>query len=142
MRRSLVFAMALGSVLLFAGVVQAAPLKYHGTTISFLGSFPDLAEAVASMGGRSGPSARLRFALKRRKAARVLVYLVGSNVEERRTRSGLGRALGAHLVEQMRLAGYTSLIAALMAENSPARPLLAGQGGGSEREYVLYRFGH
>ena len=112
-----------------------------GRLVAFMGSFPDLAEAVASMGGRSGPRARLRFALKRRKVARVLVYLVGSNGEERRKRSGLGRALGAHLVEQMRDAGYSSFIAALMADGSPAFPLLAGQGAGSEREYVLYRLG-
>ncbi len=112
-----------------------------GRLVAFMGSFPDLAEAVASMGGRSGPPARLRFALRRRKVARVLVYLVGSNAEERRKRSGLGRALCAHLVEQMRDAGYSSFIAALMADDSPAFPLLAGQGGGSEREYVLYRLG-
>jgi hypothetical protein len=93
------------------------------------------------MGGRSGPGARLRFALRRRTADRVLVYLVGSNDEERRKRSGLGRALGTHLIEQMRNAGYSSLIAALMVEGSPAGPLLAGQGGESEREYVLYRLG-
>ena len=112
-----------------------------GRVVAFLGSFPDLAEAVASMGGRSGPGARLRFALRRRTADRALVYLVGSNNEERRKRSGLGRALAAHLVEQMRNAGYSSFIAALMADGSPAFPLLAGQGGGSEREYVLYRLG-
>ena len=106
-----------------------------------MGSFPDLAEAVASMGGRSGPRARLRFALRRRTADRVLVYLVGSNDEERRKGSGLGRALGAHLVEQMRKAGYSSFIAALMADGSPAFPLLAGQWSESEREYVLYRLG-
>ena len=112
-----------------------------GRVVAFMGSFPDLAEALAGMGGRSGPRARLRFALRRRKADRVLVYLLGSNDEERRKRSGLGRALGAHLVEQMRNAGYSSLIAALMAEGSPAGPLLAGQGGEREREYVLYRLG-
>ncbi len=112
-----------------------------GRLVAFMGSFPDLAEAVASMGGRSGPRARLRFALRRRTVDRVLVYLLGSNDEERRKRSGLGRALGAHLVEQMRNAGYSSLIAALMADDSPASPLLAGQGTGSEREYVLYRLG-
>ena len=55
MRRLLV--LTLGSVFLFAGAVQAAPLKYHGTAISLLGTLPSLVftgSGIATVNGSTG----------------------------------------------------------------------------------------
>ena len=55
MRRLLI--LAIGSVFLFAGAVQAAPLKYHGTTISQLGTGPKtifIGSGVATVNNSTG----------------------------------------------------------------------------------------
>ena len=91
------------------------------------------------MRGSAGPFARFRFLRSRRRDGhRVVVYLIGISPEEFGKRHGLGRAIFYTVLEQIAQSVYTSVLLAIIAEDSPARSMLGPLAASANREYALY----
>lgn len=70
--------------------------------------------------------------------ARAVFFMIGITPEESARRRGLGRALFHRCLTQLLAAGYASVLVALIAEDSPAWPLLDDRRTDAQREYALY----
>ena len=105
-----------------------------GTEIGFVFCYPDYADAVRAMRGRTGWIASLKF-LRRRRATRVCIKSLGCLPKCRGT--GAGPALVALALEQILALGYREALMCLMHRDNDSRRL---DGGSSRafREYVLY----
>lgn len=107
----------------------------------FAGAFLDLSDAVRSMHGSTHLLSRLRFALHRRRADRVVFYIVGVSPEETARGSGLGGAAMRHVSGIFYEQGMRSVVAALMPRDGRSRGLVGGQEGlEAQRAYSLYEF--
>lgn len=106
----------------------------EGREIGFVFCYPDYADAVRTMRGRSGWLASLKFLLRRR-TARVCIKSLGCLPKYRGV--GAGPALVALALEQIVALGYREALMCLMHDQNDSRRL---DGGSSLlfREYVLY----
>lgn len=106
-----------------------------GREIGFVFCYPDYADAVRAMNGRTGPLAALRFLWHRRGVARVCIKSLGCLPEFRGT--GAGPALVALALERIAARGYREALMCLMHEENDSTRL---DGGLSRpfREYLLY----
>ncbi|MBK5096336.1 MAG: hypothetical protein JJE01_01050 [Gemmatimonadetes bacterium] len=105
----------------------------------FAGAFLDLSDAIRSMRGRTDLLARLRFAVQRRRADRVVFYIVGVSPEEAARQNGLGGSLVRHVLGTCYEQGFRSLVGALMPKDGRSRGLAGGRGAmEAQREYSLY----
>ena len=105
-----------------------------GTEIGFVFCYPDYADAVRAMRGRSGWLASLKFLLCRR-TTRVCIKSLGCLPRYRGV--GAGPALVALALEQIVALGYREALMCLMHSQNDSRRL---DGGSSLpfREYALY----
>lgn len=112
-----------------------------GALVGFIGSFPDLADAVRVMRGRSHVMAKLRFLLRSfRRADRVIFYIGGILPEEQQRASGLGRAAFHYEIRRILDAGYERVVVALMARGNPVQGLLKRFAATAQRQYTLYEW--
>jgi hypothetical protein len=109
-----------------------------GQPAGFANAILDLADALRATRGRSGVISTMRFVYRRRHSSRLVFLHGGVTSEEAAKRSGLGRA-GFYCVMRHAIdAGYTRILMALRAENSPSRGLLGRNAPPATREYALY----
>jgi hypothetical protein len=130
---------------LFAGLRHAVDPRLFvfaydaaGALAGFAGAFLDLSDAVRLLGGRQTLLGRLRFLLQRRRTYRITFYIIGLTPAELVKRSGLGRALNAHVLSQILEAGYKTVLFALLAEGSRSHGLLNPYVPLPQRQYTLF----
>lgn len=106
--------------------------------VGFLGAYPDLSDAVRSMGGEDGLLARMRF-FRRRRTDRAVFYFGGITPAQERRRAGAGRAGFTEVLRRALGFGYRDITVALMASDSKARAFTAGLPDRGRRRYALFR---
>lgn len=111
-----------------------------GRTVGFTVCFLDLADAVRTMRGGTGPVAVARFLRRRRHADRVIYYMTGTVQDGSRARSGAGRA-GFHSIARATLdQGYHRVVIALMARTGPVPRMMGESAAMAERTYALFEY--
>jgi hypothetical protein len=110
----------------------------HGEAAGFCLTYPDAAPALRAMHGRRHLYAKTKFLLHRRRARSIIFHSLGVTPAEMKKRNGLGSAIVFHTVRGVLDAGFDGLVAALMAEDSPARSFVGDNIHHADREYVLY----
>jgi hypothetical protein len=109
-----------------------------GQAAGFAIAYPDPCDAVRAMNGSDSVYAKLRFALRRKRAKRVVFHTLGITPEEIEKRHGLGSALGYHGIRSALDAGFDRVIVALIGEDSVVRRIMGDSIHQAEREYALY----
>lgn len=108
-----------------------------GIPCGYVFTFPDYAEALCAMRGQSGPLAKLRFVLNKRKATRTCIKTLGVTPETRG--SGLSAALTWLSFQNSLLLGYRQAIMCLMHSSNDSRRF-GGQADRLFRSYALYEY--
>lgn len=109
----------------------------QGQVVGFSVAYPDIAEALRAMGGKNTSLAKLQFLFQRRRANRVVHYMMGTTPDLSAKMRGLGRAIFCHTIQQVLDADFGTVVLALTG----AQRRLAAFGGEREaarREYALY----
>lgn len=105
--------------------------------VGFVFTFPDYAEAMRSMAGRTDLCAKIRFLLKRGKATRTCIKTLGILPEARGT--GLSNALMGLCFEATVRLGYEKALMCLMHSANPSRRL-GGEADRPFRSYALFEY--
>jgi len=108
-----------------------------GTPCGYVFTFPDCADALRAMNGRSGPLAKLRFLLNRRKATRTCIKTLGVTPETRG--SGLSAALTYLSFQNSLTQGYRQTLMCLMHSANDSRRF-GGEADRLFRSYALYEY--
>jgi hypothetical protein len=111
-----------------------------GEAVALSLAYPDLAAACRAMGGRRHLLARLRFLWRRGSADRAVYHMVGAVPEELARRHGIGSAMFHNTIRRILDAGYTRIVFALIADDSPARGLLRDDIAQAQRAYALFEW--
>lgn len=106
----------------------------EGRSVGFSVAYRDVGEAVRAMAGKDDLRARFRYLVRRRRADRVVYYMMGTVPEER---LGLGIATLAHTIARVLDAGHRSMIFALVAARRQLT-LFDGEALKARREYALF----
>lgn len=109
-----------------------------GHLCGFAIAYPDHAPAHRAMRGKETAMAKVAFYLRSLAARRAVLFMLGITPEESARRRGLGRALCYHCLSALLAAGFTSLVAALLADDSPAWPLFGDHKKDAPKRYALY----
>jgi hypothetical protein len=130
---------------IFTGYAEAldprfaiAALGPNGRLSGFAIAYPDYGQALRAMRGRDSIVAKLRFYLHSRRMNRAVFFMIGITPQEAQRRRGLGRALFYRCLTAILDAGYESVMFALIAEDSPAWPLVGNRKDESQKEYAFY----
>jgi hypothetical protein len=107
------------------------------TPAGYVFAYPDYAEAVRAMRGRRDVVARLRFLLKKHRAARTCIKTLGVIPEARG--SGLAAALTYLAFVNSGQLGYRQTLMCLMHSANESRRL-GGQADRPFRSYALYEY--
>ncbi len=108
------------------------------TLAGFTGVFIDHSSAIRAMKGRSDILSKIKFAIKKNQADKVIFYSAGITPEQELKRSGLGRAGFYYGINKALEAGFDKMLIALMARNNFAHALIGEYAKYHDREYVLY----
>jgi hypothetical protein len=109
-----------------------------GAVAGFAFAYPDHADAIRAMGGKTSFLAKLRFLIGRSSVNRVVFYMIGLTPEEGAKRRGLGKAGYYYILQEILRAGYGEAIVALTAEGNPSRRLVGALMENAQREYSLF----
>jgi len=90
------------------------------------------------MRGHDSIVAKIRFYLNSRRMNRAVFFMIGITPQEAQRRQGLGRALFYRCLTAMIDAGYESVVFALIAEDSPAWPLVGRPRNEAQKEYAFF----
>jgi hypothetical protein len=130
---------------LYAGLRYAADPRLfvfaydkEGALAGFAGAFLEISDAVRRLHGKETLLGRIRFLLQRRRTDRVMFYIIGLTQAEAARRSGLGRAMNAHVLRQVLTAGYGTVLFALIMEGNRSMGLLGRDIPASRRRYTLF----
>jgi hypothetical protein len=72
------------------------------------------------------------------RSMRAVLFMLGITPEESRRRRGLGRALCHHSLSALLEAGFSSLVVALLADDSPAWSMFGRYRNDAPKQYALY----
>jgi hypothetical protein len=109
-----------------------------GNIAAFSVAYPDYSDAIRATRDRDDRLARLRFRLRRRKADRVVFYMIGATPQEVERRHGLGSATYYHAMRQILSAGYHKVLFAIIADDSGGRRYFGDEMGFAQKTYTLY----
>jgi len=108
-----------------------------GVPAGYVFTFPDFAAALRAMRGTTGPLAKLRFLLNKRRAFRSCIKTLGVIPEARG--AGLAAALTHLSFANSVSLGYSQSLMCLMHSANPSRRL-GGQADRPFRSYALYEY--
>lgn len=130
---------------IFAGYAEALDPRFAiaardpgGHLSGFAIAYPDYGQALRAMRGRDSIVAKIRFYLNSRRMSRAVFFMIGITPQEAQRRHGLGRALFYRCLTAMIDAGYESVVFALIAEDSPAWPLVGRPKSEAQKEYAFF----
>lgn len=112
-------------------------LAPDGTPEAYIFTFPDYADAMRSMNGRSNLPAKLRFLMNRGKARRTCIKTLGTVPEKRRT--GITAALTYLAYKNSAVLGYRQTLMCLMHSDNDSRRF-GGNADRPFRSYALYEY--
>lgn len=104
----------------------------------FAGAILDMSDGLRAMRGKDHLRARLRFLFHRRRAHRILFYLIGATPGNGARHAGLGSAAVYYIVREVLSAGYDCLMPALIACGARSRAWAGGSAVPAPRQYTLY----
>jgi len=108
------------------------------TLSGFAGAFLDISNGLRAMNGQNNLMAKLRFLKQPRSTDRAIFLLGGTTMQERKNRTGLGRAEFYYIMRKILDHGYEKVVVALMAEGNPVRGLLGKSIALAQRQYTLF----
>jgi hypothetical protein len=130
---------------LFPSHVRVLDLRFvslltapQGSVAAFSIAYPDIADAMRAMRGRSDWMARLRFLLRRRRSRRIIYHSVGVHPAHRAGR-GYGDTLVYATLARLLAAGFDNVIFALIADTSGGRGVIGPAIERAQREYALFQ---
>jgi hypothetical protein len=109
-----------------------------GALAGFAGAFFELAQAVRLFKGKETLLGRIRFFLRRRRPDRINFYIIGLTPTESAKKSGLGRAMTAHILRQVLAAGYEKVLFPLIVQGNRSWRLLGKDLPAPQRQYRLF----
>jgi len=114
----------------------------QGRVGGFAIAYPELAEAVLAMRGKTGVLPNLKFAYHRYRCKTANFYIGGVTPDEISRRSGLGRAGFYYIIEKALDKGYDTILLTLRLKGNFAHGLAARSGCVPQCEYALYEWNH